>query len=150
MPEVSGELVVIDTYNCYMKQGEYWYPYRFHFEAEARAHSFISKGGFTPDLEHPVRWNTPIRFLKTFYGHRRKFFLYHAFAPLEILHLPQVAVHGVQIHPLQRTGEPSREPPGSVPGERRADPPAGSQLPVDPVSQSPVFCHGGYANGRGS
>ncbi|HOS99865.1 MAG TPA: hypothetical protein PLY66_02575 [Acidobacteriota bacterium] len=83
VPEVSGELVVIDTYNCYMKQGEYWYPYRFHFEAEARAHNFFSKGGFAPDLEHPVRWNTLIRFLKTFYGHRRKFSIYHAFAPLE-------------------------------------------------------------------
>lgn len=83
IPEPRGELVVVDNYNCYLKQGDYWYPYRFHFASEPRASYFFSKGGFAPDLEHPIKWNTLVRFLKTFFPHRRKFTLFHSYYPLE-------------------------------------------------------------------
>lgn len=83
IPEVRGELVVVDNYNCYLKQGEYWFPYRFHFIGEAKATYFFSKGGYTPDLEHPIKWNTLVRFLRTFCVHRRKFTLYHSLCPME-------------------------------------------------------------------
>jgi hypothetical protein len=83
IPDVHGDMVVVDSYNCYIKQGEYWYPYRFHFTAEEQAHNFFSKGAYAPDLDHPIKWNTLIRFLRTFYAHRKKFTLYHGFFPLE-------------------------------------------------------------------
>ena len=83
LPEFGGEMVVIDHYNCFVKQGEYWYPYRFHFVSESRSCQFFSKGGFAPDLEHPIKWNTLLRFLKTFHPYRRKFALYHTYLPME-------------------------------------------------------------------
>jgi hypothetical protein len=82
IPEPNGELIVIDCYNCFVKQGEYWYPYRFQFNSENRVPHFFSKGSYSADLEHPIKWNTLLRFLRTFHPHRRKFTLYHSFHPL--------------------------------------------------------------------
>jgi len=83
IPEVHGELVVVDYYNCFMKQGEYWYPFRFQFVCEGKSSALFARGGFHCDQDHPIRWNTLVRFLRTFYPHRKKFMLYHSFAPME-------------------------------------------------------------------
>jgi len=81
LPEPKGEIVVIDCYNCFIKQGEYWYPYHSHFASENRSYHSASKGDFTADSDHPIKWNTLVRFLRTFHPHKKRFTLYHSYLP---------------------------------------------------------------------
>lgn len=74
--EPSGGLVVVDSRNVYMKQGEIWYPHRFEFVASERNPCPRTKAGHVLEMDVPLRWGTLVRFLRTFYPHRRKFSIY--------------------------------------------------------------------------
>ena len=76
LPEPKASCIVLDGFNTYARSGGIWRPARFRFAGRGPEVSQHVEGGYYSDADTPIKWETLLRFLRTFYPFRDRFALY--------------------------------------------------------------------------